>query len=578
MRKNYLPLIFFFLTVIISSVRFTHWNASLLAGLLFFNSGYLTTYLQMVHEIQKNQEAVLKIGARCPFILPFLFFFFPALISFIFFIPQKVELMVMYASLLSCACLTYFCGVFFVKQTLKKVCSQNKKVSVTHSEKKQLILINPVNTCRTGLSINKSSIFPPAGLGIIASLTPDDYEITLIDENIAPFSYVKGDIIGITCFTSTANRAYELAKLYRKENTPVVIGGIHASMVPEEALNYADSVVIGEAEDVWVRLLEDFEHGVLKRLYKGNVIELESLPLPKRDLFNDAYLFATVQTSRGCPMDCYFCSVTPFNGKRFRQRPVADILCEVEMIEQSFIFFIDDNLLGYGKESEIRAIELFKGMVKRKVNKHWFCQSSLNFAQNEEVLYWASKSGCKMVFIGLESADPEELKFMNKRVNLMNEYEQSFKKIHKYGIAVLGAFIFGSDYETVESMQQKTDFIMKSGIDVVQITVLTPLPGTRLFKNFSSEGRLKNKNFPYDWDTYDMSELTYNMKNMSNEKFISTLEKCTGRIYSLYSVYFRFLKTLAATKRLTPSLFALSSNCAYRNIGRTRLRNTERMI
>jgi radical SAM superfamily enzyme YgiQ (UPF0313 family) len=566
--KYYLPLIFFVIVETLGSSNYTHWNFPLIAGFLFFVAGFTVTYIHMIREIINNKDAVIKIGVKSPFLVPFFLFTLPTIISTAVFIPKEIETVIQFTSSFLFCSVIYFFGAFLLIRSLKIICIQKKGDTVCPAvKKKKLILINPVNSGRTGLSVNNSSIFPPAGLGIIASLTPDHYEVILIDENVEPFKYIKGDIAAVTCFTPTASRAYEISQLYKKDNIPVVIGGIHASMMPEEALQYADSVVIGEAESVWVQLLNDFECGILKETYKGSPSDMKSLPVPKRELFSHKYLFSTVQTSRGCPMDCYFCSVTPFNGRKFRQRPVGDVLKEIEQLDHKFIFFVDDNILGYGKESEMRAIELFKGLAERKLNKNWFCQSSLNFSQNEEVLYWASKSGCKMVFIGLESADPEELKLMNKKVNLINEYQEAFKRIHKFGIAVLGAFIFGSDCETVESMKRKTKYILKSNIDAVQTTILTPLPGTRLIEKYKAESRLKYVNYPDDWDKYDMSELTYYLKNIPDDKFVYILEKHVSKIYSISAVYLRFLKTLITTKSFTSAFFALGSNMSYRNVG-----------
>ncbi len=433
--------------------------------------------------------------------------------------------------------------------------------------RKTLVLVNPVNPHKTGLTINASSRFPPLGLGVIAALTPSDYRVILVDENIRPFEFVKGDLVGVTAFTSSANRAYEIADRYRAAGIPVVMGGIHASMASDEALHHASSIVIGEAEGVWNQVLSDFEAGALKPRYEGAATDLSEVPAPRRDLFSPEYLFATVQSSRGCPMDCYFCSVTPFNGKRYRQRPVEAVLDEIEALPQDYLFFVDDNILGYGQNAEGRAIRLFKGMVERKLEKSWFCQASINFADNPEVLRWAAKSGCKMVFIGLESADPEELEAMGKSLNLKREYERAFRAIHRHGIAVLGAFIFGSDAETEASMVRKTDYIQKAAIDVVQTTVLTPLPGTRLFAQYEREGRLTRTDFPVDWDRYDMGELTYTPARMEGEAFHRMLGRCWKRIYSPSSLVYKFLRTLFLTRSLTTAFWAYGSNVNYRNTG-----------
>lgn len=344
------------------------------------------------------------------------------------------------------------------------------------------------------------------------------------------------------------------------------MGGIHASMVPEEALDYVDSVVIGEAESIWPTIIKDFLNNKLEKKYQGVHLNLENIIIPNRKIFSNRYLFGTLQTSRGCPMDCYFCSVSAFNGRKYRQRPYEEVLDELEKMPQRMIFFVDDNILGYGKSAEERAINLFKGMVERKLNKTWFCQASLNFGSNEEVIKWAAKAGCKMVFLGLESADPEELKAMDKKLNLQLEYERAFKNINKYKIAVLGAFIFGSDSETKESMYRKVKYILKNRIDVIQTTTLTPLPGTRLFKELRQNERLIHENFPQDWKLYDMGHLTYSIKNMENEEFMRRHKKCIRRLYSKFSLYKKFFKTWIHSKSFQTAMWAYSSNKNYRNV------------
>src|SRR5690554_540068 len=209
--------------------------------------------------------------------------------------------------------------------------------------KKRLVLINPSNPCKIGLTVNKSSRFPPLGLGIIAALTPEDWDIKIIDENFNTFKYEDADLVGITAFTSSVVRAYEIAKEYRKKNIPTIIGGIHASMLPDEAIQYVDTVVIGEAEGVWHQVISDFENGKLQRIYQGEVIggeTVHAIPKARHDLFHHGYMFGAVQTARGCPMDCEFCSVTQFNGYKYRQRPIDDVLDELESIPQKMVFFV----------------------------------------------------------------------------------------------------------------------------------------------------------------------------------------------------------------------------------------------
>ncbi len=211
-----------------------------------------------------------------------------------------------------------------------------------------LLLINPVEK-KTSLGSYKSSSMTPLSLAYIAALTPEDkYKIVIIDENIETLDYPEADIVGITSYTAHVRRAYEIAQVYRKKSVPVVMGGIHVSTMPDEALNYCDAVVIGEAESVWHKVLDDFENKCLKAKYNAERLPLDNIPLPKRKYMqNDRYLWGTILTSRGCPMDCSFCSVTRFNGRKFRRRKVDDVIKELSEIKNKFVIIVDDNILGH---------------------------------------------------------------------------------------------------------------------------------------------------------------------------------------------------------------------------------------
>lgn len=435
----------------------------------------------------------------------------------------------------------------------------------------KLVLVNPVNPARAGLTVNKDSRFPPISLGIVAALTPGDWDITLIDENWESFSYQDADLVGITAFTASANRAYEIASIYRERGIPVVMGGIHASMCTEEALQYVDTVVVGEAETTWPKLIADFAKEELQNVYQGGLPDLDGLPQPRRDLFRPQYEFASVQTSRGCPMDCEFCSVTPFNGHRYRRRPVNEVLDELETIPQKMIFFVDDNIIGYGKAGQEQALELFKGMVERKLDKWWFCQASLNFADDEETLRWASRAGCKMVFLGLETDEIDGLAEINKKLNLkrgVNAYANAFQRIHGAGISVLGAFIFGMDSDTPQKLRHRANYMLRSGIDVMQTTFLTPLPGTRLFDQLQSERRLRYTNFPADWSHYDMTEVIYHPKQMTFEELASISGEIGKTIYAQPILLRKALRTYWETRDFVATMFSWRSNNVYRDVSR----------
>ncbi len=434
---------------------------------------------------------------------------------------------------------------------------------------KRLVLINPVNRSRKGFEVNLTTRFPPIGLGIIAALTPKSWEIKIIDENWESFSFQDADLVGITAVTANANRAYEIAAMYRKHGTPVVMGGIHASMCANEALNYVDTVVIGEAEAVWPKVLTDFQANQLQQIYRGETRSMDNAIWPRRDLFHRGYVFASIETSRGCPMDCEFCTVPAFNGNRYRRRPPDEVLAELKTIGHKLVFFIDDNIVGYGKESRDQALAIFKGMVELNLNKWWICQASLNFAEDEELLYWAGRAGCKMVILGLEAEEVSALTTVHKKLNIklgIAYYAKAFKRIQQAGIAVLGAFLFGIDGDTPGKMRRRAEYIIDSGVDVIQGTILTPLPGTRLFARLKEEKRLIYTNFPKDWVRYDIKEVVCQYDGVASATMLQAIYELNRLMYSWRALLYKAVRTLLRTRNVIATIFALRSNLNYRNV------------
>ncbi|MGC8864637.1 MAG: B12-binding domain-containing radical SAM protein [Bacteroidales bacterium] len=390
-----------------------------------------------------------------------------------------------------------------------------------------------------------------------------------MDENIRPFRYRPADLVAITAFTTTVSRAYEIAEIYRREGTPVVIGGIHASMLPQEAMQYADAVVVGEAESVWPQILKDFENGRLQPLYKAPPADLTRMPAPRHDIFHPSYLFASIQTSRGCPMDCDFCSVPAFNGHRYRLRPVEAILEEMSSVRNRLIYFVDDNIVGYNEKAREHAALLFEGMIRKGLRKEWFAQASLNIAQDPELLKLAARSGCKMLLIGIEAESEDALNDTNKRLNLklgVDKYARSFRTIHKAGIAVLGAFIYGMDSDTQESLHKRTKFILRSSVDVVQASAMTPLPGTRLFDRMRKENRLLSHSFPQHWQHFHFTDVVFRPKQMEPEALAAEMNRVYHSICSMTTLRIKFLRTLWNTRSLRTAVWAWNSNLNYRMV------------
>lgn len=436
-------------------------------------------------------------------------------------------------------------------------------------KRKTLLLINPANRLRPGFLINRATRNQPVGLGIIAALTPPGWKIKIIDENFREFRYYEADLVGLTAFTSQASRAYEIAAVYREKGIPTVMGGIHASMLPDESLQHVDTVVVGEAEPVWDQVITDFEAGNLQRIYRSSVSREVRQPKPRRDLFHPGYICAGIQTTRGCPMNCSFCSVSAFNGCHYRFRPVEEVLDELEEIPQKFVFFIDDNIIGQSRESKDRARELFEGILRRGIRKIWLSQSSINFADDAELLRLAYRSGCRMIFLGIEAETEEPLSEANKKLNLSrgaSSYREVFRKIHRQGIGVIAGLIFGWDADTPEAIMKRAEFAISCGADSFQTSVLTPLPGTRLFDRMVEEKRLLYDQFPADWQRYDYFEATIRHPQFSAEELNRVFERAKQKIYHPRHILARNVQTFWNTRDFWAGWILTLNYWHYRNI------------
>ncbi len=432
---------------------------------------------------------------------------------------------------------------------------------------KKLLLINPVGR-RSGFLLSRSSTFPPLGLAYVAAVTPSNWEIKIADENFDTFEFEEADLVGITAFTSNINRAYEIARIYREKKTKVVMGGIHVSMLPDEALHYADAVVIGEAEGIWEKVLHDFETNSLGEKYVGPQIDLARFDVaPRHDLLHPDYFWNSVQTSRGCPFDCHFCSVSRYLGKTYRQRSTESVLNELQSIDGDYITFVDDNLIGYTKDNYRRAIALFEGMIQRGLQKKWWMQTSINAIDDERVIELAAKSGCMFVFIGFETIKADMLKDMKKKINLkvgIDNYKRVIDTFHKHGIGVLGAFIIGNDYESPAYYKEFADFLLDTGVDIVQITLLTPLPGTNLFEQLRSEDRLIYQDFPHDWDKYRFSYMVHQPRGVDIDTIYIGNNYIKEKIYSFPIYQYRIIKSLFSTRKINSFYSIYKFNKSYK--------------
>jgi len=438
--------------------------------------------------------------------------------------------------------------------------------------KKKILLVNPAFKGSMHSNIKVLAI-PPLNLAMIARYTPERFDVQLVDEAVEDLDFdTPADLVGITCMTPLAPRAYEIAGEFKKRGVPVVMGGIHASYMQDEALRYVDAVVSGEAETTWPQLLEDFENGRMQKVYAvSEQPDIENLQPPRRDLLHGKYFVETVQTGRGCPINCNFCSVTAFNGPRYRLRSIDSVIEEIKQIKSKRIFIVDDNIVGAGNKYIRRTRELFTRL--KECNKEWGAQTCLNIVEHEDLLTLARESGCRALLIGFESIDADSLNHMHKPVNLRpntKNFSEAIKKIHDHGIAIIGCFIFGADTQTKDVFRRTVDFALANDIDAIQMTLETPLPGTAFYRQMVEEKRLLLTNYPNDWRHYNIFEPVFQMKSFTAREAYEGLLNA----YTEMSAFMTSLKRAYRTFKYTRSLFstgiAFSWNYqAYRTIRHT---------
>lgn len=426
-------------------------------------------------------------------------------------------------------------------------------------------LISPRSPVAVASKREKAIQFSRLTLATVAALFPKDTNIRLINDSIDKIDFdEKVDLVGITAMTSTAPRAYEIADRFRKKGVPVILGGIHPTALPQEASLHADSVVIGEAESVMCNLIDDFREGKLKKFYHSlERPSLVNLPLPRKELLIGSKFYRemdVVQTTRGCPFSCDFCSVSDFFGQTYRTRPIPDVIEEVKQLNnRAIIFFVDDNIAGYPPYAK----KLFKALTPLKIR--WFGQGSVIIAKDAELLKLAAKSGCIALFIGFESLSSTSLKQVGKTPNRVQDYSTAIKKIHDSGIGIIGAFIFGFDSDDESVFEKTVEFIEKNQLELTSFSILTPLPGTRLYKRMEEQGRIIER----DWTKYTCGEVVFRPKLLSVAQLQNGYYWVRKQISSYSSI---FRRTLHLRKT---ALLSLPINLIMRKASRSFLKDVK---
>ena len=448
------------------------------------------------------------------------------------------------------------------------------------TKNRTLLLLDPYprnNPYHLTASERRAVWFPKLSLPTIAAYTPAGWDIVLVDEAVKDIDFDQPcDLVGLSIMTCYAPRAYEIATEFKKRGKPVVLGGVHPTYCPDEALRYCDAIVCGEAEDLWPQLVADFEAGSMKRMYKmGEFPSLEQYRSPRVDLLSpDAYMTRQCSfTTRGCHFDCEFCSVSPFNGKTTRRRPVPEVVKELTQVKQwirselvermandslwrafvtalririgiedgTIFAFVDD--LHNSNRAYCR--ELWAALKPLKIK--WGCQSTLFLGDDEEMVKLAAESGCVSVFVGMESLDEDCLEETNKPFNRVQKFSDEIKMFHDNGIMVNPGIVFGFDNDDESVFERAVEFLVKNQVELAYFNVLTPLPGTALYERYNSAGRI----FDRDWAKYDGKHVVFHPSRMTPEQLQEGFFWANHEFYSIPSIWQRLKGT---KQRFVPRL------------------------
>ncbi len=407
-------------------------------------------------------------------------------------------------------------------------------------------------------------MIPQLSLHILHGLTPTWYAVKIIEEELEDINFDEEcDLIGISCMTANAPRAYFISQQFRKRGKKVVLGGVHPTILPNEALNYADSVVIGEAEGVWEQLLEDFKNRKLKKIYQVKNPSLERYIYTKSKNSRKKILFniIPIMTTRGCPYSCEFCCVHDLFGKRLRHAPVKNVVRDIEESNGKIFMFLDDNIIGNPKYAK----ELFTAI--KPLNIRWAGQASISFSKNIELMKLAKESGCGALFFGLETVSKNQLKEMRKSIKDINELEEAIKKIKDIGIHFHASMVFGFDNDTKNTFCETLQFLNKNKIGTASFNILTPYPGTKLYDRLKRENRILTE----DWKYYDHNTVVF------KPEMLTPKELHEGRIW----IKKEFTKISSTLRRLpynlSHPLLHLALNIGARKSTKDEINNLSKM-
>jgi len=395
-------------------------------------------------------------------------------------------------------------------------------------------LIQPKMSLRPMDSEFKRLMSPSLSLLVLAALTPKVHSIIIEDENANPLHLEDSpDLVGITVNVDTSNRAYQIAQFYRKKKVPVILGGIHVSANPEEALKFADSVCIGEAENVWLHILSDVSIGQLKpKYYSMTIADPSKIPIPLWSLTpSRKYLYTNIiVASRGCPFKCEFCyNSCEYVHHQYRNRPIANVLEEIKRLKTKHVMFIDDNLIG-----DIAWTRAFLEEIK-PLGLKWNAAVSANILNHLDLLDQIQESGCQSLFIGFESINEQSIQSVQKFQNKRGNYERLIDELHKRGIMVNASLVFGFDHDSPQVFRNTLDWLVKNKVETMTAHILTPYPGTVLYQRFFAEGRI----IDFDLSHYNTSNVVFTPKQMTQEELLKGYLWIYKEFYSFKNIFKR---------------------------------------
>lgn len=415
----------------------------------------------------------------------------------------------------------------------------------------KILLLQPTNEVQSG-----DFLVPPLWPSVLSSLTPKQHQVDFLHcgfEKPIEKKLSNYDMVGISVLTTMANDAYRIGDICKNLGIKCVMGGIHTYVFPDEAKQHCDAVILGEAEYVWKKVLEDAENRNLQPFYKGTLTAPEDFPIPDLSIYKKYRFFTTnlAEIVRGCPHNCRFCGATMYSGKRYRYKKLENLVSEIENWDSArrIAHFTNTNLIANPKKT-LEMMEKIKDFDLR-----WWSPCSVDILDHEELIAAVADAGCMVLQFGFDSISAETLRSMNKHFNIKRDYRALIKKSHDYGIEVSGSFIFGWDTDTKDVFKNTVDFVYDADVDIPVYFPLTPFPGTDIYNTYLSQDRILTN----DWSKYNWNTCVYKPKNMTEEELLDGCFYAFKESYSTKNIFHRLFSRPRGIREIMLTMFMSAS-------------------